>query len=206
MKTLQSLLIGTTVATTALATSTIAISPAEAFQFKLSGDIGITGNSVFGNPDNPSPETTTLGFTSYEVGGSGDFSNLSESIEIKTLDLTKDGSSYSYNQTTSWINFGEQDLGNGLQQLTFDLDAGSLTRVYLGKNSLMAATMEGITGQFMYGGETIGSGFFSASQSGTSSTYQITLKTEEVPEPLSILGTVTALGFGAMLKKKHSAK
>ncbi|MGB3509588.1 MAG: PEP-CTERM sorting domain-containing protein [Microcoleaceae cyanobacterium] len=204
MKTLQSLLIGTTVATTALATSTIAISPAEAFQ--LTGSIGIVGTSVFGDTDNASPETTTLGFTSNEIGGSGDFANLSEPIDIKTLDLTRDGSSYSYNQTTSWINFGEQDLGNGLQTLTFDLDAGLLTRTYRKENSLRIVDIEGITGQFMYGGETIGSGWFSASQSGTSSRYEITLETEEVPEPLSILGTVTALGFGAMLKKKGSTK
>jgi hypothetical protein len=213
MKSLQSLFIGTTMAATALAT-TVAVAPAQALQ--LNGSIGLVGTSVFGKPNEANPATDTLGFTSNAIEAlqtSGDFLNVQynpPAIQIKTLDLTKNGgngvaNNYTFNATTTFINFGQQNLfGDGSKQLTFDLDAGSLTRSYLGTNSLIEATMNGVTGKFIYGGETVASGFFSASRSGQSNTYQITLASE-VPEPLTILGTGVALGFGVMFKKKGSA-
>ncbi|MGB3512335.1 MAG: PEP-CTERM sorting domain-containing protein [Microcoleaceae cyanobacterium] len=213
MKVLQSLLIGTTMAATTLATGTIAASPAQAMG--LNGSIGLHGTAVFGNPTSASPASTTLGFTSNEIEDgqtSGDFLNVEynpPAIQIQTLELSRDGgvgtTDYNFNQTETFINFGQQNLfGNGSQQLTFDLDAGSLTRMYGGQNFLIEATMNGITGNFNYGGETIAAGFFSASRSGPSNTYQMTLSAREVPEPLTILGTGLALGFGVMFKKKGS--
>lgn len=217
MKTLQSLLVGTTIAATTLATSTIAVSPAQAVS--LNGSIGLTGTAVFGNPTDASPESTTLGFTSNAIKAgqtSGDFSNVKQNppeIQIKTLNLSKNGpngatGNYTFNQTNTFINFGQQDLfGNGSQQLTFNLDAGSLTRNYIAEDFLIKATMQGITGKFVYGGETIAAGFFGASRSGNSNTYQMTLSTVKgVPEPLTILGTGLALGFGVMFKNKGSEK
>lgn len=215
MKSLQSLFIGTTMAATALATGTVAVAPAQALQ--LNGSIGLVGTAVFGNPNTASPVNDTLGFKSNAIEDnqtSGDFLNVQynpPAIEIKTLALTKNGpngqnNNYSFGQTTTFIDFGQQNLfGDGFKQLTFDLDAGSLTRMYGGPNFLIEATMDGITGKFNYGGETIAAGFFSASRSGNSNTYQMTLATKEVPEPLTILGTGVALGFGVMFKKKGSA-
>ena len=48
----------------------------------------------------------------------------------------------------------------------------------------------------------VATGFFSASPVFETQSFQITLETEEVPEPLTILGTGVALGFGAIFKKR----
>jgi hypothetical protein len=220
MKTLQSLLIGTTMAATTLATSTIAVSPAQATQLK--GSIGLTGTAVFGKPTEASPLEDTLGFTSNEVEtADGDFASLlgleSPAFSIETLNLTRylgpvefePGVTTSfYNFTPSsnpFINFGNQDLfGTGAQSLTFNLNPGRTQRNYSSANSLNTINLGEVTGTFVYGGNIIGKGHLSASKSSNASSYEITLRTEPVPEPLTILGTGVALGFGVMFKKKGS--
>lgn len=210
MKTIQSLLIGTTIAAATITGATVAVSPAQAMG--LNGSISLTGDAVFGNPNQSNPAATTLGFENAKVNtATGDFMNgnfQSPVPQMKTLDLTQSfGAFYDFNSTSGFINFGSQNLdGNGFKNLTFDLDAGQLIRMANGGNA-NAFSFQDVTGIFNYGGSTVGTGSLSASKTGASSTFQITLtaNSEPVPEPLTILGTGLALGFGAMFKNRAAA-
>jgi hypothetical protein len=207
MKTQKSLLLSATMAAATAAAATLATLPAQAMG--LNGSLSITGDAIFGNPNELSPATTTLGFENVKVNTkTGDFMSgnfESPRPDIKTLNLTKStGAFYNFNSTSGFINFGSQNLdGNGLKDLTFNLDAGQLIRMASGGN-VNEFSFPGVTGIFNYGGSTVGTGFLSATKTGASSTFQITLtaKSEPVPEPLTILGTGVALGFGAMFKNR----
>ena len=217
MKSLQSLFIGTTMAATTLAS--IAVSPAQAMN--LNGTLTLTGTAVFGNSTAASPLQDTLNFTSVLVENtSGDFDPLdglgSPPIVIQELEMNRTGvplelqpgtvtSFYQFNASSNpFINFGTQDLGQGAKELTFNLDPGVAQRNYFTSNSLNVINLTEVTGTFNYGGLTIGKGSLSASKSRNAEGYEITLRTEPVPEPLTILGTGLALGFGVMFKKKGS--
>ncbi|MGB3509526.1 MAG: PEP-CTERM sorting domain-containing protein [Microcoleaceae cyanobacterium] len=211
MRHLQSLLIGTTLAATTITGATLAPSAAQAMS--LNGSISLTGTPVFGNPKAVNPTNTSLDVTSAKVlQSTGDFANGSfgslaptfETLSLTRIDSSIDGekANYSYGQTTSFIDFGMQDLGDGLKQLTFDLNAGKLTKG-TGYNGAMSYAFDTkLTGKFNYGGSSFATGFLSASRVFESTSFQITLEAKEVPEPLTILGTTVALGFGAMFKKR----
>ncbi len=214
MKSIQHLLIGTTIAATTFTGATLAPSAAQAMS--LNGSIGFTGNPVFGNPTAVNPTSTSLGFKDAQVTeSSGDFANGNygstafETLSLTRIDSSIDGekANYSYGETTSFIDFGMQDLGSGLKQLTFDLNAGQITRTTGNNGKVSYAFDYQLKGRFNYGGSTVATGFFSASRVSVprvfeSQSFQITLETEEVPEPLTILGTGVALGFGAIFKKR----
>lgn len=211
MKTLQSLLIGTTLAATTITATTLAPSAAQAMN--LNGSISFTGTPVFGNPKAVNPTSTSFGVTGAQVlQSTGDFEKGSfdspvptfETLNLTRIDSSIDGekANYSYGQTTSFIDFGMQDLGSGLKQLTFDLNAGQLTRGTASNGATSFAFDTDLTGKFNYGGSTVATGFFTASQVFESTSFQMSIEAKEVPEPLTILGTSVALGFGAIFKKR----
>ncbi|MGB3512342.1 MAG: PEP-CTERM sorting domain-containing protein [Microcoleaceae cyanobacterium] len=221
MKVLQSLLIGTTMAATTLATGTIAASPAQAMG--LNGSFTLTGTAVFEHPNEASPLETSLNFEpTHQVQNPGphmgDFFGLNaDNISFETLNMNRVGSPLTvpgntlsfYEFTPSanpFINFGNQSLGGQSSQLlTFNLDDGLAQRNFFGEESINTINLTEVTGTFFYGGQSIGKGSFGASRSGATEGYSLSLRTEPVPEPLTILGTGLALGFGVMFKKKGSA-
>jgi hypothetical protein len=209
MKTQKSLLLSATMAAATVTAATLATLPAQAMG--LNGSISFGGTPVFGKPNQINPSQDTLGFKNVQVTeSSGDFENgnfSSPAPIFETLKLAIDSSTingksayYNFGNTQTFINFGQQDLGGGLKNLTFDLDAGQVFRSSNGGNIMEFG--KALTGKFNYGSSTIATGSFSASKIFNSTSFQMTLEARSVPEPLTILGTGVALGFGAMFKKR----
>ena len=178
----------------------------------LNGSISLSGTAIFGNPTDMNPAQTSLGFDSAQIDqATGDFAGGNfNSVSLETLSLTREGESgpiYNFDSTSGFINFGSQNLdGTGSKELTFNLDAGQLMRFSDGQD-VSEFTFQGLTGTFRYGGATIASGFLGATKTGDAQGFDISLtaQSEAVPEPLTILGTGVALGFGAMFKNKSTA-
>lgn len=228
MKNLTSLFLGAAMTAATVTFSTITAAPALAGILVGGSSIGLDGTAIFPEDEGASPDNTTLGFTSNEVedasfsfesllGWESDGDTAPYPI-IKTLDLTRistpeeDGlftkTEYSFDSESPFIDFGEVDLdlGTGSQSLTFVLDEGTLTRSYMSETLFIEATMNGITGKFIYGGENVAAGFFSASRAGNADTYQMTLTVaESVPEPATLfgLGVVTV---GLVASRRQSKK
>jgi hypothetical protein len=212
MKSVKSLLLSTTIAAATATGATLGAAPAQAMG--LNGSISFTGTPVFGNPGEVNPESTSFSVNNAQVTWSiGDFANgnfTSPAPVFSTLDLTRIDSTingnkadYSYGATTPFIDFGEQDLGGGSKRLTFNLNAGQLTRGTSG--TVMSYAFDtNLSGTFKYGGSSIATGFFSGSRVFNSTSFQMTLEAKPVPEPLTILGSSVALGFGVMFKKRSA--
>ncbi|TVP64800.1 MAG: PEP-CTERM sorting domain-containing protein [Nodularia sp. (in: Bacteria)] len=182
---------------------------------RLSGSISLTGEAII--PSEINPATTTFTFKNVTgVNTGGDFTNFfpvlspGAGITINTLNLTRigDGKSelgtYSTTPNFEFINFGSRTLGATTAALTFVLDAAELSRTRLFETpSVSITSLSGITGKFMFDGETISSGFVNASVSGGSSGYQLTLDTVAVPEPATLLGLgVVAAGMAVSRRRK----
>jgi len=156
------------------------------------------------------PLSDTLSFLSIGVdSGKGSFTGVGVS-SISSLVLSRlfvtDGNnadkvtsaSYSYAALPAFIKFT-----NGI---TFNLDAGSLDRTRKAVTGLTTVFEFGaLSGTFVNAsGSTLGLGSVVATLSSnpTLSSSSYSLSISAVPEPLTILGTLTAAGLGLGLKKK----
>jgi hypothetical protein len=210
MKTLSSLGVGTSViAATVTAATVVAVAPAQAAQ--LNGSVGLSGNLDIQNTANGfiwSFSENVVNDRTLDFAGLS-FSAGSSLPSIADLEFTcDDASPFSTCNTdpvTPFINFGEQTIDGTTDALTFNLDASQFISwefLSMGQTSAFPA----ITGQFMFNGATLATGNFSGGYAGDASTYQMTLTTQEVPEPLTIMGTGLALGFGGLFQRKSASK
>ncbi len=200
--------------------NTIAMSPAQAFN--LNGTISVQGPAELGPTGNNPASTAITWLTSINQPkvneATGDFSSLlNRLVTIQNLPLNRIGSAsnqntYSFNAITSFIDFGSLTLNGETNNLTFDLDAGTLNRSAKA-NTVTVDTSNnfpfGISGVFKFGDDTVGIGELNGNRSfgnGSSGTTTISLTAQPVPEPLTILGSATALGLGTVLKRKSSKK
>ncbi|MCC5607278.1 PEP-CTERM sorting domain-containing protein [Nostoc sp. CHAB 5834] len=211
----KSKLLNATLAVTAaipLATAGLFTSAGSAQAVTLSGSIGLNGTSVVPN-DGSNPATTSITFTDVDgvSSPSGDFAAFSPTlsgtgITISTLNLTKISdltstiAKYSTGIYTPFINFGSRTLGSTTALLTFDLDDSVVTRNQIFDDTIL--DVAGITGKFNFDGQTIARGALSASVSGASSTYQLTLTT--VPEPTTMLG-LGLVGAGMVISRRRKS-
>ncbi|MBD2726745.1 PEP-CTERM sorting domain-containing protein [Nostoc sp. FACHB-892] len=179
----------------------------------LNGSIGLSGTAVVPN-DGDNPTNTKIEFLNVAgVTSFGDFAKFLPSLEptdikINTLKLTKladvSATTATYNTDINipFIDFGSQTLGTTTAALTFDLDNSVVTRIGIPNVGIIDATLQGITGKFNFNGQTIASGFFSTSLSGSASTYQLTLTT--VPEPTTMLG-LGLVGAGMIMSRRRKS-
>ncbi len=221
--TVKSVLKTLSVTTVAMTAAVSTIAPAQALS--LNGSLTLTGTAVFGNPNEAAPQQDTLGFTFNRVenDASGDFSSLaglaSPPISIQTLNLNRMSlpqnpvpgvttSLYNFSPSNNpFIDFGNQDLFNtGVQSLTFNIDPGIAQRNFFSNTSFNTINLTEVTGTFFYGGNSIGKGSLSASRAGNSNGYEITLSAEPIPEPFTILGSLSALAVGTLLKKEQNKR
>ncbi len=222
MNNLKSLFFSTTMAAATVTAATLAVSPVQAAS--LNGSSGLGGTAEFGNPEEMSPEQTTLGFDNHVINSSaGDLAGLTP-VNMKTLNLSLDAflspmmNFYNYEAVSTFIDFGEVDLeGDGtFSQLTFDLDAGQVMRHFkLSKSGNVSVGNTPFSGIFNYGEESFeGFGVFGASRSGSekhgySTSYQMTIGVvnppESVPEPSTLIGLSAVIGLGALSRKKDFA-
>ncbi|BAY30715.1 hypothetical protein NIES2107_25630 [Nostoc carneum NIES-2107] len=196
------------------------LAPAQAFS--LNGSLAIEGVADLG-PKNTNPATTSITWASSTSNGKvgyadGDFSTLvGKSVTLQNLLLslraipTPAGSNYDFSAVPKFIDFGNVTLKGITSNLYFDLNAGSLERLAK-SNSVTINTPDdpGISGLFKFNGQTVAKGEISGNRTfysgGSSGISTISLAAEEVPEPFTILGSVTALGMGVALKKKQIQK
>lgn len=214
--TISSILKNTSVAAVAVTAALVSSVPAEALT--LNGSIGLSGNASV--PNGVNPLTTTIGFNQTQIEElDGDFADIlfptSDPLNrpvLSNLTLNRtsvlSGSSAEYQAVpkVGFINFGTQTIGGVTNQLTFDLSKANFTRFTAGTNFVALFPTNPLQGIFKFGDETVANGFLSASLSGVSDSFQLTLSTEPVPEPLTILGSLSAVGIGAVLKNKQKTK
>lgn len=202
---------------TLAATAAIPIVTAGVFTFAgsaqaviLKGSIGINGTSIVPS-DGINPDSTSIKFVDVDgVDTEGDFADFSPNLDsvttpikgitINTLNLTRidnapatlTRATYRTGNVLPFINFGTRTLNSITALLTFDLDDAVITRTRTSPTNISDVTLDGITGKFNFDGETVATGFVTASLSGTRSTYQLTL----TAEPVSVPETSTILGLG----------
>jgi len=116
---------------------------------------------------------------------------------------------YENEASNPFINFGDVDLGGALGSgiLTFALNAGAtFIESGSGGNIGYSTVGDGISGNWSFNGSTFATGLLSASLSGESSSFQISLVTEDVPEPATMLGLglVAGAGFLASRRKQEA--
>ncbi|MEA5601546.1 PEP-CTERM sorting domain-containing protein [Nostoc sp. UHCC 0252] len=216
---LKSKLVNATLAATfaiPLATAGMFTSAGSAQAVTLNGSIGLSGTSIIPN-DGDNPLTTSIKFVDVDVDGVdtyGDFKffspnlNPATGITIKTLDLTKIANissttaTYSTGAYTPFIDFGLRTLGSTTAFLSFDLDDSVVTRIRTSKTNILDVALEGITGKFNFNGQTIATGFVSASLAGAASKYELTLTT--VPEPTTMLG-LGLIGAGMVMSRRRKS-
>jgi len=209
MKTLSSLGLGTSlIAATVTAATVVAVAPAQAGVLTLgAGDIlNITGQSTFDlTPDIPFQtidfltgqveSDSTGGFFQNYVGGTGTLKAISD------IDITRiAGPLYSGVATNPLLVFsdGVKFVAN---------NPFNVTRVATGAYGV-ALNFTPFSGTFVNAdGATVAQGLFSAQQffNGDGS-YSMTIKTKDVPEPLTIMGSGLALGFGGLFQRNASKR
>lgn len=211
MKTLQSLSLGTSLIAASVTVATVvSVAPAQAIQLSgsmgLSGDLDITNtsngfiwnfsenvlNDQFGDflgvsfADNSGPEISTLEFSCISAG---------TMFGVPMNSCTTDA-------IASFIDFGMQTIKGVTANLSFNLDAANY--MSWGNNFFnTTSAASGITGSLMFNGATLAVGSFSGSQTGNSSTYQMTLAAvpTSVPEPSTTLGIGLTLGLAGLLRR-----
>ncbi|MEO1093989.1 MAG: PEP-CTERM sorting domain-containing protein [Cyanobacteria bacterium J06638_28] len=105
-----------------------------------------------------------------------------------------------------FIDFGVQTLGGVTDTLTFNLVA-PIEATGISFPGLQALfSNEPFEGEFVFGSTTTAArGLLTAQEASSSSSYSISITTEPIPEPLTILGSGAALAMGAFLKRRHDA-
>ncbi|MDY7023335.1 MAG: PEP-CTERM sorting domain-containing protein [Cyanobacteriota bacterium] len=209
--TVSSILKTLSVATVAMTATISAIAPAQALN--LNGSIGLSGDA--GIPAGDDLPSLSISFSDIMVENpSGDFAGVT-SATVSDLDLTlvqantfsavlgSDIDLYTSNDVDDFIDFGTQTINGETGTLTFDLNGGGFFR--LAPSGTFSLTAGGISGNFEFNGDTFAQGFLSASRAGSADTFELTLSTE-VPEPFTILGSLSALGVGAVMKKQHEKR
>lgn len=129
-------------------------------------------------------------------------------VDIKDLTLTRVGATgdiYTSPAVIKFLNFGQRTLGSNVGTLTFDLDASTWQATGTSvKSQVSTPGLPGITGTWKFNGNTIAEGYISANEIFDKGTFGITIAS--VPEPLTMLGVGTALGFGGFFKRQISKK
>ncbi|MEB3280965.1 MAG: PEP-CTERM sorting domain-containing protein [Lyngbya sp.] len=206
--TISSVLKTLSVATVAMTATVSTIAPAQALTLK--GSIGLSGNAEV--PAGVNPATTTLEFSNTNVQDpSFDFLQIVGTPTIADLTLTRTNiisantAEYTSGSVQSFINFGNQTINGENGLLTFDLNDTGFFRLTSGNNFVQTVTSELLTGVFQFNGQTFAQGFLTASRAGDADTFELTLSTE-VPEPFTILGSLSALGAGTLMKKQHDKR
>ncbi|MBD2193930.1 MULTISPECIES: PEP-CTERM sorting domain-containing protein [Calothrix] len=183
--------------------STFGVSPAQA------AFLNIVGTSDFLNGGQKSPTTDTIFFKNSKVESFGGalFSGL-------TLNSQVNVSSVKLTNPTNITTLGSRTIADytGTSSnpfITFTSDPAlsfkinnpfEATRT---RNSARNTTRAGFDflGAFYKNGKYVSTGVLTANEiSGKPGSYSMTIN---VPEPLTILGSVTALGMGVALKKKQ---
>jgi len=199
------------------------LAPAQAAT--IVGTANFSGLLSFANESLTNPTTETLQFTNPGgvLSATGIFASSTDvtigSGDPYSLQLTKianiSTNSASYSITSpvtpaspispfltfnNGIEFQATSIGNIVRR-TINTSDGVITGV----------DAFSIIGNFYNGATAIGSGSLTAQQinspGGTASgSYSYSIQAQSVPEPFTILGSVTALGMGAALKKKQAQK
>ncbi|WP_375477427.1 PEP-CTERM sorting domain-containing protein [uncultured Nostoc sp.] len=220
MISLKSKLVNATLAATfviPLATAGIFTSAGSAQAVTLNGSIGLSGKSVIPS-DGINPKNTSIKFNTVHVDDTYDdfaafLPSLNSGISINTLNLTKlanlpavgttTSATYSTGVYTPFIDFGWRTLGSTFAHLTFNLDDSVVTRTRKSATGISDSLLD-LMGKFYFNGQTIATGTLNASLSGASSTYQLTLVAEAVPEPTTILGLGAVGAVMAMSRRRKS--
>lgn len=196
--------------------------------------IGLTGGTV-GEIDFTQDNPTLGGFDGIVTATSGGFAALTfpafvdiisdlsydESVLIPGAalvpfggDLTKTYAALTDPDGSPFLDFGVVDLNllgfTNPSDLTFSI--GALAGISLeGAPGSVSDLSTGVfTGSFMYDGVFLAHGDVGFSTTGTGG-YTISLTSEDfpnvqIPEPLTILGSTLALGFGGIFKKRYAKK
>jgi hypothetical protein len=177
-------------ATATVASVMMASAPAQAINI---GQVAVSGNALFVNPLQVALSNVTVELDVTDATGIfGGLQGTAVTTVSPAGDLFFDGAG-NYNAVPNFFTFA-----NGI---TFDLDAGDTDFFGMGNAVELA-----LTGTFKSGTSSyLGTGNFAILTSGAgASSFNGTF--EAVPEPLTILGTGLALGFGGLFKSKSSKK
>ncbi|MDZ8050831.1 MAG: PEP-CTERM sorting domain-containing protein [Aulosira sp. ZfuVER01] len=193
--------------------STVGLSQAQAATI---GNADFAGLVSFQNKSQVNPLTETLNFKNpgTVLDASGIFTGATEvvigsgnpySLLLNKISGSESGTSALYKVAdfnsvpTTFLSFN-----NGLK-----FEVTSISN-FLRTTNLNSTTIDGfsIAGKFYNGSvNAIADGAITAQvKKGAYGSYSYSIVATDVPEPLTILGSATALGFGTMLKKKYSKK
>ncbi|MBD2385871.1 PEP-CTERM sorting domain-containing protein [Cylindrospermum sp. FACHB-282] len=187
--------------------STLAVAPAQAAS--IYGTVNISGSATFANPNEAAPATDTIKFLTSVVDTTttGSFTSLiGTSATVSDVNLVKSGSSSTMGSwtATSYTGTASNPLIQFANGLKFDIN-NSFNVLRLATSGFTLAATEPFSGTFYNSsGVAVGNGLFTVNSIGSQGSYSATI--EAVPEPFTILGSATALGFGAFLKKKRAEK
>jgi hypothetical protein len=204
-------------ATTAtVASAVLASAPVQAFT--LTGDLQITGNSTFsvggdgviGGID----DTLTLNTAAIDPSSDGSFTGWAgpvtgipltaflTGVASNSFGVTGSGALLqAYSATTTPTSIG---FSNGV---TFDINGpfeAALFKYTFGPSLTSYFQLAGFSGTFKdASGEIFATGSFTSQ--GNLGTNSYSISATPVPEPLTIIGSGIALGFGGFLKRKQKA-
>lgn len=220
MKTLSSLGLGTSlIAATVTAATVVAVAPAQAAI--LNGNIGL-GGTYNDNGQNFTNGSFTWTFENLFVSPTnGDFSGLKTPNQpiinpLTFTNCTNNGftGTCDTSAVTPFIAFGTQTLmtkdGEVTADLKFHLDAGQAWQFQMDSSGITYLQTEpgrpGFTGAFIFNQKTLAIGNLTANFNADSKTYSMSIETKDVPEPLTLMGSGLALGFGGLFQRKNASK
>lgn len=184
------------------------LAPAQAAS--INGILNISGSGLFVNGPEITPSATdTIKFdpTDSRVTNSstGTFAGykgqnvLISDIALALKSFTPIGTTgseakYSGTASNAFIKFSD-----GLE---FNIDNPfDVTKTSINKTAI--GVIQQFTGTFVKKGSALGDGVITLNQFRKDGSFSMTLDAKDVPEPLTILGSITALGMGVALKKKQ---
>ncbi|BAY61314.1 hypothetical protein NIES22_13790 [Calothrix brevissima NIES-22] len=204
--------------------STFGVAPTQAAT--ITGIVNITGNAVFKNGNEYGKDTPkageTITFSEAKVNDkttTGSFTSyIGQSVTIPKILLsfisgsTKTGSfgetiheytslASSFNPFITFSDGLKFEVKDPFKIIKGSFNDPAKKSVYAGSNSF--------SGNFIdQNNNVIGSGLFTLQQqkikkNAPAGSFSMTISAHDVPEPLTILGSVTALGMGVALKKKQ---
>jgi hypothetical protein len=196
---------GAALASSALILSTtLAVAPAQAVS--LNGTINLSGSAAFAKPNQVAPATDTIKFLTSIVDNTttGSFVSLiGTSAVMSDINLVKTGPSGPLFNATPYTGTVANPFIQFANGLKFDI-SNSFNVLRAAGGGFTLAASQPFLGTFYGNGVALGDGVFTVNALGTQGSYSATI--EAVPEPFTILGSATALGFGAFLKRKRAQK